>query len=229
MIDAARHGSARPRTRGRSAATREAILAAAERLYAEHGLAAVSNRQISEAAGQGNVTAVNYHFGTRHDLVRAVMARHGEPVDLRRARYAAALGDRPDLRQWLRCLVRPATDHLAELGVPSWQARCAAQVLTDPATRTLIADDALARPGLATVVRGLEQGLTGFPPGVRRSRGAMARNLITHTCADRERDLAQGTALPSATWSDTADELEDALLGLLTAPVTARPHPREVL
>ena len=35
----------------RSTETREAIMAAAERLYAEHGLVAVSNRQISEAAG----------------------------------------------------------------------------------------------------------------------------------------------------------------------------------
>ena len=33
---------------------------------------AVSNRQISEAAGQGNNAAACYHFGTRTDLLRAI-------------------------------------------------------------------------------------------------------------------------------------------------------------
>ncbi|MFF9904658.1 TetR family transcriptional regulator [Streptomyces olivaceus] len=221
MVSAARSGAG-----DRSAATRAAILAAAERLYAEQGLAAVSNRSVSEAAGQGNIAAVHYHFGTRLDLVRAVMARHGEAVDLLRARHAAEVAEGAGLREWVRCLVRPVTEHLAGLGTPSWQARCTVQVLTDPLTRNLVTEEALARTGLATVIRGLEQRLSGLDPGVRRRRGGMARNLITHTCAERERDLADATALPSQTWSDTADELEDAIYGLFTAPVTQLlPHP----
>src|SRR5699024_7108128 len=56
----------------RGAGTREVILDTAERLFVEHGTGVVSNRQISEAAGQGNNTAVGYHFGTRADLVRAI-------------------------------------------------------------------------------------------------------------------------------------------------------------
>ena len=52
----------------RASTTQEAILKAAERLYAEHGVFAVSNRQVSEAAGQGNNAAVGYHFGTKADL-----------------------------------------------------------------------------------------------------------------------------------------------------------------
>lgn len=201
-------------------------MAAAERLYAQQGLSAVSNRQISEAAGQGNVTAVTYHFGTRLDLVRAIMTRHGERIDVLRERHVAAIGDSCDLREWVRCLVRPVTEHLAGLGVPSWQARFAVQVLTDPVTRNLIAEEALTRPGLRAVIHGLERPLAGLEPGIRRRRGDMARHLLTHTCAERERDLADGTALSSQSWSDTADELEDALVGLFTAPVT-HPTPRK--
>ncbi|WP_372344040.1 TetR/AcrR family transcriptional regulator [Streptomyces sp. KL116D] len=52
------------------------MLTAAERLFAERGVYNVSNRQISEAAGQGNTTAVNYHFGNKTDLVRAISRRH---------------------------------------------------------------------------------------------------------------------------------------------------------
>ena len=60
----------------RSTGTREAILSAAEWLFAERGMYAVSNRQISEAAGQGNNAAACYHFGTRTDLLRAIESKH---------------------------------------------------------------------------------------------------------------------------------------------------------
>ncbi len=60
----------------RSMTTREAILAAAEWLFAERGMYAVSNRQISEAAGQGNNAAACYHFGTRTELLRAIESKH---------------------------------------------------------------------------------------------------------------------------------------------------------
>jgi AcrR family transcriptional regulator len=65
----------------RASSTQEAILVAAERLFAEHGVFAVSNRQVSEAAGQGNNAAVGYHFGTKADLVRAIEEKHRGPVE----------------------------------------------------------------------------------------------------------------------------------------------------
>jgi AcrR family transcriptional regulator len=57
-----------------SAATHDRILDAAERLFAEHGVAGTSVRAITEQA-QVNVAAVNYHFGSKENLVRAVIAR----------------------------------------------------------------------------------------------------------------------------------------------------------
>ena len=60
--------------------TPEALLDAAERLFAEHGYAAVGIREISEAAG-ANIAAIKYHFGSKSDLyiacVRRAMERHG--------------------------------------------------------------------------------------------------------------------------------------------------------
>src|SRR5438552_2776376 len=108
-----------PRTvTGRSArsdGTRELILATAERLFAEHGVEAVSNRQISDAAGQGNNAAVNYHFGTKTDLVRLIMRRHYDTIDRLRAEEVARVGDTPGVREWVGCLVRPVSRHLASL------------------------------------------------------------------------------------------------------------------
>src|SRR6476661_9822287 len=103
----------------RASLTREAILTAAERLFAEHGVFAVSNRQVSEAAGQGNNAAVGYHFGTKTDLVRAIVSKHAMRVDALRESMLSEASDSFDLRDWLSCLVRPSTDHLAELGNPT--------------------------------------------------------------------------------------------------------------
>ncbi|MFD7855634.1 TetR/AcrR family transcriptional regulator [Streptomyces microflavus] len=210
---------------GRGNDTRELIMTVAERLYAEHGLSNVSNRQIGEAAGQGNNTAVSYHFGSRTTLVRAIMTRHGMLVDAIRQRYVEAAGDSTDLRDWVRCLVRPVPEYLATLGVPSWQARFAVQVMTDPLMRALVTDESLARDSLRHTLRRLGQCLHTVPPETRRERGEMARHLITHTCAERERSLAEGSAEPGASWDRTANALEDALVGLLTAPTTHRPAP----
>ena len=41
------------------------LLLAAERLFAEHGLAGVSLRQISIEAGSSNNSAIRYHFGSK--------------------------------------------------------------------------------------------------------------------------------------------------------------------
>ncbi|MFF6909171.1 helix-turn-helix domain-containing protein [Streptomyces sp. NPDC012389] len=228
---------------GRAAGTREAIMSAAERLFAEQGLSAVSNRQIAEAAGQGNVTAVSYHFGSRTELVRAIMTKHGEQVELIRGQHvsaASAGGNGADVRVWVSCLVRPVTEHLASLGSPSWQARFAVQVMTDPLMRALVTDEALTRPHLLQTLDGLGRCLDdGLPSPVRAERGTMARHLITHTCAERERAQADGLVPSSATsWQETADALCDAITGLLTAPVTSlrpessptpksSPHPRK--
>ena len=49
------------------------MLVAAERLFAERGIGAVSLREIGAAAGQRNNSAAQYHFGTRQNLVAAIL------------------------------------------------------------------------------------------------------------------------------------------------------------
>src|SRR5205823_5017166 len=171
----------------RATSTQEAILAAAERLYAEHGMFAVSNRQVSEAAGQGNNAAVGYHFGTKADLVRAIERKHRGPVEQLREQMVAQLGDSVEMRDWVACLVRPLTEHLETLGNPTWYARFAAQAMTDPAYYHIIVKGALSSPSLVQVVDGINACLPNLPAEVRFERNIMARNLLMHTCADRER------------------------------------------
>jgi AcrR family transcriptional regulator len=199
----------------RAQATRDAILAAAERLFAEHGVITVSNRQISEAAGQGNNTAVGYHFGTKTDLVRAIVRRHTEDMDRRRDRLAAEAADSRDLRKWVACLVRPVTEHLAELGSPTWFARFAAQVMADPELRTVIVEEALSTPSLQAVLDGIDGCRPDLPAPIRAERDDMARHLIVQMTAERERALAENRPTPRASWHDAATGLIDAIVAIM--------------
>jgi AcrR family transcriptional regulator len=204
----------------RASTTQEAILAAAERLFAEHGVFAVSNRQVSEAAGQGNNAAVGYHFGTKTDLVRAIEQKHRGPIERLREQMVAELGDSPDMRDWVACLVCPLTDHLAALGNPTWYARFAAQAMTDPAYHNIVVKDALSSPSLVQVIDGINHCLPELPVDVRVERNLMARNLLMHTAADRERAMAAGTSVPRSSWQAAGSGLIDAIVGLWLAPVT---------
>lgn len=216
--------TARPLRTERASSTRESILVAAERLFAEHGVFAVSNRQVSEAAGQGNNAAVGYHFGTKTDLVRAIEQKHRTPVELLRERMIEQieqLKSDAGLREWVACWVQPLTDHLAELGNPSWYARFAAQVMTDPAYHNVVVRDALSSPSLVRVIEGINSTLPDLPIEVRMERSNMASNLLMYSCADRERALAQGGPVARKTWQAAASGLIDAIVGLWLAPVTA--------
>ncbi|WP_048634417.1 TetR family transcriptional regulator [Mycolicibacterium aurum] len=204
----------------RASTTQESILKAAERLYAEHGVYAVSNRQVSEAAGQGNNAAVGYHFGTKTDLVRAIEQKHRASTEQLLERMVASTGDSADLRDWIACLVCSLTEHLAQLGNPTWYARFAAQALADPAYQRIVVRDALASPSLVRVVDGITRCLPDLPMAVVAERNIMARNLLVHTCADFERAFADGADLPRTSWSAVGSGLIDAIVGLWRAPVT---------
>ncbi|AEM84158.1 TetR/AcrR family transcriptional regulator [Streptomyces violaceusniger] len=202
-------------------ATREALLEAAERLFAQHGVHAVANRQISEAAGQGNNAAVSYHFGTKIDLVRALARRHAEAIEAGRARMIADIGDSSDVRDWVACAVRPVTEHVAALGAPSWYGRFIAQVTADPALHVVTAEEfAAASPSVLKLQEGLNRCLPDLPAEVYDERSVMTRHLVTQMVAERERALADNTPTPRASWRETANGLIDVVAALWQAPVT---------
>jgi AcrR family transcriptional regulator len=90
--------------------TRASILDAAERLYAERGFGEVTLRDIVAAAGV-NLAAVNYHFGSKDELIAELFVTRG--VATNRARLAelkeaeTAGNGRADVKAILRALVGP--------------------------------------------------------------------------------------------------------------------------
>ena len=93
-------------------ATRSRILDVAEELFGERGLDRVSIRDITRKA-KVNLAAINYHFGSKEDLIAAVFERRVVPVN--EARLAAldmvekSAGKRiPKLEAILAAFIRPA-------------------------------------------------------------------------------------------------------------------------
>src|SRR5512139_2982341 len=66
--------------------TRARILRAAEALFVEQGFADTSLRMIT-ARAEVNLAAVNYHFGSKEELIREVFQRHLEPLNAARIAY----------------------------------------------------------------------------------------------------------------------------------------------
>ncbi len=117
-----------------SATTKERILDAAERLFAEKGVDASSLRQVTGAAGV-NVAAIHYHFGSKEELLRAVIGRRFDPVNQERLKQLDRLetaGTPPDVEAILRAFLEPALDMLDALGEQgSLLARLVARIYSD--------------------------------------------------------------------------------------------------
>jgi AcrR family transcriptional regulator len=117
--------------------TRDKLLSAAELLFAERGVDAVSLREITRAAGARNVIAVQYHFEDRAGVLTAILAKHLPDVDARRHALLDEIEARggPTARDVAGALVRPLAAKLADPdGGPAFL-QVYAELLNRPARR----------------------------------------------------------------------------------------------
>jgi AcrR family transcriptional regulator len=206
--------------------TRTAILLAAERLFAERGLEAVSLREIASAAGQRHHSAVHYHFGDRATLVHDLLeyrlatldARRDQLLDLVRltrsngeleslvAAFVLPLAEIADGSTWyVRFLARfQQWDHHAEIaplfqGNPERSARRAEQLIEDR--------------------------LSGLPEWLRRLRVHHMERYIVAMLADAEGQRSQDADLgaPYDVW--VADLISTAVAMLACPEPAVNPAP----
>ncbi|MBS7455971.1 TetR family transcriptional regulator [Coralloluteibacterium stylophorae] len=88
--------------------TKDRILAAAEELFARQGFAGTSLREVTRRANV-NIAAVNYHFGSKDNLVNEVFRRRMDDMSARRldALHAAVAADPRDLEAILGAFIEP--------------------------------------------------------------------------------------------------------------------------
>lgn len=94
--------------------TRGRLLDAAERLFAAKGFEATSLRDVT-ARAKANLAAVNYHFGSKEALVRAVFERRLGEVNRRRLALLDGIGrGRLAPEQILHAFIAPTFDLMKE-------------------------------------------------------------------------------------------------------------------
>jgi AcrR family transcriptional regulator len=90
--------------------TKERILDAAEALFSERGFVHASMRTITQMAGV-NLAAVNYHFGSKEALIKAVFTRRLAPVNAERLRRLDAVQSQGiTLEKLLEAFITPSLE-----------------------------------------------------------------------------------------------------------------------
>ncbi len=202
--------------------TPDRLLDAAARLYAERGIDNVSLAEIVRAADQRNASAVHYHFGSRDDVLVALLSRHVPVIAARRHELLERARSRPagDVRAAAEAVVRPITE-FAQRG---WRERAYLQIgsemagaidRTTPDIRRL-----LSQTDGHTAWELLEERCPEVPPDLWRVRREICIAFIGRAAADRARLLDRGDAgRTDDVLSDDrfVDNLIDMVVGAMTA------------
>ena len=193
--------------------TRTLLIDVAERLFAERGFEAVTVADIRTAAGQRNASVVNYYFGSKENLLRAILEHRLPAVNASRdAMMRERLGEGGDVnaRDALWCLVQPLADTLH--GDNHYVALLDRLVETDLLGNAFHAADPAGSASAFAIDDVLYDAIGHVPDSVRRQRIMMVYDSMLRTLARYDR---AGTT-PSRT---ELSGLIDAWEGLLAAPI----------
>lgn len=197
---------------------RERIIDAAERLFAQRGITAVSLREISAAANQRNTSAVQYHFGSKHRLIEAIHVCRLQAINERRLALFAELerdGRAANLRSLVEAMVYPVAESLQ---AGTCYARFAAQTLTDPIHSRILSFRLGAQDGMHQINTRVVALSRGISSSLCSQRLFFAARLWVQALAEHERELETGQ--PSMPTAALAAELVDLVVGMISAPVS---------
>ena len=197
--------------------TRETILLTAERLFAERGFG-VSLREIGAAAGQRNHSAVQYHFGTKERLARALYEYRMVPLNQRRMALIEEIHatDREhDIPSLVDAYVRPLAEYVLLHRGASWYLRFIA--------RHSLSGLAPYWPFPEDYTRGitmLTDMLTAALPGLSAVRLSTMNLHLSMVLAGLELQL-EDHAFSESQAREVIDDLFTTMGAILTAPARA--------
>lgn len=204
--------------------TRERLLRAGERLFAEHGIDAVRVRELNQLAGQRNSSALHYHFGSRDGLLDTILANHREPIEARRSAMLDAL-EREHRTHDLRALVETIVVPLAaELGTESGRdyLRILPQVIGRLGHPVGKIPEGFGPRGIRRTLRYAHACLPEMDPTLREERLAIAMEAATNAIARRAHDIDLGIPLRLPEEEFVAN-LVDMTVGAITAAIGTEP------
>jgi AcrR family transcriptional regulator len=208
----------------RGVATRAKLIAVAERLFAERGIAGVSLNEINRAAHQRHSNACQYHFGNKDGLVQAILDKHVPGIAARRnamfdeMEMAGTLG----LEAVVKAFVRPVADKLFDPDGGKDFIRFDAQLIAQAtAAAHKLADAPFTFHAADRLTRTLQAAMAarGLPPVIARQRLMMGAIMLFHGLADYSRLLDAAGSTVTGDAEIFIRDLEAMILGALTAPV----------
>jgi AcrR family transcriptional regulator len=208
-------------------ATKEALLCAAERLYAERGLDAVSMREITREAGQRNSTALQYHFSSKEALVSAILNRRMNDGDARRLEFLhnlEILGKLEDVRSLAAAMVEPIAvgikSRKRRSGERGW-VRFLSEVQRRPEFDLVELSKTGSDLGLRRVYTLLGKKLRHVPDVVLRQRFLIAMSQAVHGLAEIDQlQERRGRSRQRFDVERAIENLIDMTAGALSAPVS---------
>jgi AcrR family transcriptional regulator len=203
--------------------TRDALLEHGALLFARHGVAGVTARQLHEAIGARNESALHYHFGDREGLAVEILRIHLEAVESRRAPLVVeiAADDRTrDLRALVHALAAPMAE---DLDTPLGRAhlRLVAQ-LSHPSLAYGPPFFLIPASAGKAVVRWLWAALEWLPAPIRGERLAALRSELISLFGLRAQLLDEK---PGDREISPPDLFFNNLVDLLVAGLSAEPSP----
>ena len=183
------------------------LLLTAERLFATLGLDNVSLRQIASEAGYANPATIQYHFGSKQGLYRAIVEYRTPGIDRRHAELLDEVCE-IDAYGVAEVIARP----LLEMGPTVHYAGFLGQLLVNFGKFPGIADALLSGDGSRRLLAAVDGLLPDISPGVRALRLQFATLLLVHAIANRR---AGTDASPAGRL--TEPQLEDELLAAMAA------------
>jgi AcrR family transcriptional regulator len=211
-------------TRGDSAvgaATRERLMRAAERQFAERGIDAVSIRDITNEA-EANSASIHYHFGSKAGLVAAILDWRAAEVGARRAAWLDRIEATPEptLREVVAAFVVPTAEMAEDVdGGGNHHIGFLAAVLANPGLMPLVIE--AFEPYTERFEAALTRVTPHLPADVLELRLALAKDMVNRVIGQPDGPVHAWIALraPGADGPLT-ERLIDFLVGAFAAPVT---------
>ncbi|NWG46076.1 MAG: TetR/AcrR family transcriptional regulator [Alphaproteobacteria bacterium] len=205
-------------------ATKERLIVTAEQLFAEHGLSGVTVRQINEAAGQRNTSAIYYHFGCKARLIGAIFAYRLDAYEQVLKRMWTTLersGGPLGVREIIKTLYAPQHDILFDPG-RAYHLRFVAQHVTDPQALGVPFETFFQLPTVQIAMNRLRTLTTHVPETVFMHRMRSYMFMSVTTSADWVRALYDTPVRMTAEEVELAYEaLIDGATALIAGPISA--------
>lgn len=203
--------------------TREKLIDAAARAFAEHGVFSASLVDITRQAGQRNKGALHYHFGSREAVLCAVLERHVAFLAAREGELLELAMRAPDddVRSVVAAIVRPA----AELAESGWRGRAFLLIVAqlaqvDPTSLGDEVNEVLARTGGYEVYALLTSRMADVSPDVVLERFALVTSFILRAVADRARTNGRRPGRPQLDQERFVENLIAMVAAGLSVPLT---------